>query len=158
MLEKSNKEITNNIQQMQQEIATKKETEWKNMIEKNQTQEPLIAQFIQTIMQLGTWQQYFEIALKYFKNKFQIIEIVVYPIENHYKFLVFLLSFINIFRKETKQIQKDNHIRNQVQCHAHLWHADKKSYYPDYQIENKEKPTELVTPISSIHHSLKPFA
>ena len=26
-------------------------------------------------MQLGTWQQYFEIALKYFKNKFQIIEI-----------------------------------------------------------------------------------
>lgn len=38
MLEKSNKEITNNIQQMQQEIATKKETEWKNMIEKNQTQ------------------------------------------------------------------------------------------------------------------------
>ena len=44
-------------------------------IEKNLTQEPLIAQFIQTIMQLGTWQQYFEIALKYFKNKFQIIEI-----------------------------------------------------------------------------------
>lgn len=38
MLEKSNKEITRNIQQMQQEIATKKETEWKNMIEKNQTQ------------------------------------------------------------------------------------------------------------------------
>lgn len=38
MLEKNNKEITNNIQQMQQEIATKKETEWKNLIEKNQTQ------------------------------------------------------------------------------------------------------------------------
>lgn len=38
MLEKNNKEITNNIQQMQQEIATKKETEWKNIIEKNQTQ------------------------------------------------------------------------------------------------------------------------
>lgn len=38
MLEKSNKEITSNIQQMQQEIATKKETEWKNLIEKNQTQ------------------------------------------------------------------------------------------------------------------------
>ena len=38
MLEKSNKEITSNIKQMQQEIATKKETEWKNLIEKNQTQ------------------------------------------------------------------------------------------------------------------------
>ena len=37
-LEKNNKEITNNIQQMKYEIATKKETEWKNMIEKHQIQ------------------------------------------------------------------------------------------------------------------------
>ena len=44
-------------------------------IEKNLTQEPLIAQCIQTIIQQGAWQQYLEIALKYFRKKFQVIEI-----------------------------------------------------------------------------------
>lgn len=44
-------------------------------IEKNLTQESLIAQCIQTIMQQGAWQQYLEIALKYFRKKLQIIEI-----------------------------------------------------------------------------------
>lgn len=38
-------------------------------------QESLIDKCIQTLLQQGTWQTYFEYALKHFKRKFQIIEV-----------------------------------------------------------------------------------
>ena len=44
-------------------------------MEKDPTQEPLIVQCIQIIMQQGIWQQYFEEALKYYKSKFQVTEV-----------------------------------------------------------------------------------
>lgn len=45
-------------------------------MEEGSIQEPLIDKCIQTILQQGTWQTYFEHALKYFKRKFQVIEVL----------------------------------------------------------------------------------
>lgn len=44
-------------------------------MEKDSTQESLINQCIQILLQQGAWQQYFEVALKYFKRKFQVTEV-----------------------------------------------------------------------------------
>lgn len=44
-------------------------------MEKDPTKEPIIVQCIQIIIQQGAWQQYFEAALKYYKNKFHVSEL-----------------------------------------------------------------------------------